>query len=61
MIANTVATIGNHCLDFLSWFDNCESLWKLLLIPLCVIVYAVMILCDAVGMVLDHIEEFYDS
>lgn len=57
MLLNFFTIIGDAALDFLSWYDKCESLWKLLLIPICVIVYAIMIICDAADMILDQFEE----
>jgi hypothetical protein len=56
-IFSVVSWVGDSALDFLSWYNSSETLWKLFLIPVCVVAYAIMIVCDAINEIADYIED----
>jgi len=56
-IFDLVRNAGDKCLDFLTWYDEVEELWKLLLIPVCILAYTGFIFLDAIEIILFRIGE----
>lgn len=57
MLLSMFSYLGQRCLDYLQWYDEQESLWKLVLIPTCIIAYAIMIIADAFDMIWERLED----